>query len=184
MLPDMNIPSNLRTIIDGYNLIFQCGLEGRARNPTALEKARNRLVGVIAKHLSESQCSQTAIVFDAESLPIRETEKVARQHGVLVAYAIDYEDADSMIEDLISSHSSPKQLTVVSSDHRLHKASMRRNATPIDSDLWLDQLESGTLTNQEIASDRESFDKTIPDSFSNVDWASEFGLDDDDQSFI
>jgi hypothetical protein len=38
---------------------------------------------------------------------------------------------------LIRKHSSPRALTVVSSDHRLHRAARRRRATPIDSDRWV-----------------------------------------------
>jgi hypothetical protein len=53
-----------------------------------------------------------------------------------VHYATEYGSADALIELLISKHSSPRRLTVVSSDHRLHRAARRRRATAVDSDIW------------------------------------------------
>src|SRR5262249_8464514 len=46
------------------------------------------------------------------------------------------DDADLLIEQLIAANSAPRRLTVVSSDHRLHRAARRRRATAVDSDKW------------------------------------------------
>ena len=100
---------------------------------------------------------------------------------------VEYEDADSLIEELIQKNSTPKNLTVVSSDHRLHRAALRRKATPIDSDVWFDELEQlpprvdgadGGLD----SSDSNVEEKDVPDSLKNVDWAEEFGFRDDELS--
>ncbi len=43
-----------------------------------------------------------------------------------ILYAVNDEDADERIEKLIAAHSAPKNLTVVSSDHRIRQAATRR----------------------------------------------------------
>ena len=178
---------NYRTIIDGYNLIFQCGLEGRSRDSFSIERARNRLVSSLASWLDEGERRQTMIVFDATSLPIKETDKVSTKQELTIVFAVDHEDADSLIEELIQKHSSPKQLTVVSSDHRIHKAALRRKATPIDSDVWFDQIETESendLEQGEANSDgsmgepESDSEKDIPEGLDKIDWAKEFGVDD------
>lgn len=175
------------TIIDGYNLIFQCGLEGRSRNTQTIERARGRLIGVLANRLSEQQRARTTIVFDAKRLPIKETEVVSRQSGLTVIYAVDHDEADTLIEELIRRHSSPKTLTVVSSDHRLHRAARRRRATPVDSDVWYDRIENMAKRpesneivdgDQGGSSNRKS-NNSIPEGLENIDWMKEFGFDED-----
>lgn len=172
--------NDCRVIIDGYNLIFQCGLEGRSRSPMALERARDRLIKSLTLHLSDEQRSRTMVVFDAKDLPIKEVESISYKNGITIVYAVDYDEADSLIEELIIKNSIPKQLTLVSSDHRIHKAARRRRANPIDSDVWFDQLEKGALDSEPGAiDDPDAIDKSIPDGFADVDWTKEFGLEDD-----
>jgi predicted RNA-binding protein with PIN domain len=179
----MQIFDNALTIIDGYNLIFQCGLEGRSRNPLALEKARARLVATLAEFISAENLKRTILVFDAEVLPIKEVAKVSVQSGLTVVFATDYEDADTLIEELIRSHASPKQLTVVSSDHRLHKAALRRKATPVDSDIWFERVESGEFLTLKDGKPTDAtdgtFEKDLPAGLQDVDWSKEFGFDQD-----
>ena len=55
-------------------------------------------------------------------------------------FAAHYESADELIEELIRTDSSPRRLTVVSSDHRLHRAARRRHARSIDSDRWYSEM--------------------------------------------
>ena len=50
--------------------------------------------------------------------------------------------ADERIEDLIAQHSSPKTLTVVSSDHRIQKAATRKKAKVLSADDFLTRLDS------------------------------------------
>ena len=182
----MEIRDNYRIVIDGYNLIFQCGLQGRRRDSLALEKARQRAVQTISKWLGDDR-QHAAIVFDAAHLPIKEDHNVSLRDGMTIIYAVEYEDADSMIEEIIRKHSNPKQLLVVSSDHRLHKAALRRKSKPIDSDVWYDNLEQGLGSNwdagpQTIGEDpnnQSDGDKEIPTRLDNIDWAKEFGIDED-----
>ena len=169
------------TIIDGYNLIFSCGLEGKTRTPQSLEKARDRLVATVASKLSKKERSGTTIVFDAKRLPIKETSADFRAHDIRVLYAVDHEDADTLIEELIAKHSTPKKLIVVSSDHRLQTAATRRKATAVDSDVWYDQLlaTSEAYGGQRQTQCDDAFSET---SLESIDWLSEFGsVDVDDQ---
>lgn len=127
-------------LIDGYNLIFQCGLQGRSAGSDALEKARNRLISELANKLGHLDRKKITIVFDSRQRPLRAESDRWLAEEMKIIFAADYADADELIEELIRKHSAPKKLTVVSSDHRLHDAARRRKATAIDSDVWFDGL--------------------------------------------
>ncbi len=161
-------------LIDGYNLIFQCGLEGRSRTPASLQRARHRLIGELKVGLTDSIRKRTAIVFDATRLPSGESEPTQTDSGLTIIYAIDHEDADTLIELLIQKNSTPKKLTVVSSDHRLHKAALRRKSIPIDSDQWFDQITGESP--KKMAGKPSEEEKPQIENLSDVDWMAEFGL--------
>jgi hypothetical protein len=57
-----------------------------------------------------------------------------------IYFASRHADADTMIEEIIKAHSAPRNLVVVSSDHRVQRAAKRRRATAIDSDRWFGEL--------------------------------------------
>jgi hypothetical protein len=126
--------------------------------------------------LAEPIRRRTAIVFDATRLPLGESQPTRTESGLTIIYAIDHEDADTLIELLIQKNSTPKTLTVVSSDHRLHKAASRRKSTPIDSDEWFDQITGGS---QKSAAHEpiELEGKPPLDHLNDVDWMAEFGID-------
>lgn len=162
-------------LIDGYNLIFQCGLEGRSRTPASLRRARSRLIGELKFGLADSIRRRTAIVFDATRLPSGESQPTRIESGLTIIYALDFEDADTLIELLIQKNSTPKKLTVVSSDHRLHKAASRRKSTPIDSDEWFDQIIGESP--KQITSKPSGEEKPQIKQLDEIDWMVEFGLD-------
>jgi predicted RNA-binding protein with PIN domain len=143
----------MNVIIDGYNLIFQCGLQGRTAGSLALEKARNRLISELSTRLDEPTREKTTIVFDANDRPVKEVADEQQINGLHVVYAADHDDADSLIEELIRRHPTPKKLTVVSSDHRLHEAARRRKATAVDSDVWFDRLDRNPRRPTEVVDD-------------------------------
>ena len=93
-----------------------------------------------------------------------------------------------MIEEIVRTHSSPKQLIVVSSDHRLHKAALRRNAQPIDSDVWYDNLEQdfesmdqiwGNRNPVQADSDSQLDLEKEASGLDKIDWFKEFGIQDE-----
>jgi len=126
-------------LIDGYNLLHASGILPRGLGPGGLERSRLALLNFLVESLEPAELQRAAIVFDApENVRGRPSEFVHR--GLQVYFARGPEGADERIEELIKLDSAPRKLTVVSSDHRLHRAAKRRRATPIDSDLWHRQL--------------------------------------------
>ena len=130
----------IRIIIDAYNLIFQCGLQPKSLDsPLALHRTRQRLVQELADRIEESQRRTVLLVFDAKNPRGHSTPDLSGR-GFKIEFAREYEDADTMVIELLQKHSQPRQLTVVSNDHQIQTAATRREATAIDADVWFDQL--------------------------------------------
>ncbi|WP_435007147.1 NYN domain-containing protein [Tundrisphaera lichenicola] len=132
----------MRTLIDGYNLMYAGGLLGPRLGPDRFRKVRNRFLNDLASWLDPVEAHLTTVVFDAVEAPLN-LPQATRHKGLAVLYAIENESADERIEELISQHNSPKSLTVVSSDHRIQKAASRKRAKVLSADdYWvrLDQL--------------------------------------------
>jgi predicted RNA-binding protein with PIN domain len=122
-------------IIDGYNLLHVTGIFGRGQGPGGFDRSRRALLNFLAESIDPRELPRTTVVFDAAEAPPGLPRKL--KHGPMtVHYATEYGSADALIELLVSKHSSPKRLVVVSSDHRLHRAARRRRATAVDSDVW------------------------------------------------
>jgi uncharacterized protein len=126
-------------LIDGYNLLHASSIHGRGRGAGALQRSREALLNVLAASIPADEVARTTVVFDARDPPWGVSRKTEHQ-GLTVIFASREGDADSLIEELIKQHSTPRKLTVVSSDHRLHRAAKRRRATAVDSDRWFAQL--------------------------------------------
>lgn len=126
-------------LIDGYNLLNASGIVGRGARPTSLATSRLALLNFVAESLPTAQVTSTTFVFDSGRAPPG-LPRVLRHRGLGVRFASTHEDADSLIEELIQSDSAPRKLTVVSSDHRLHRAARRRRASAVDSDVWYAEL--------------------------------------------
>lgn len=132
----------MRILIDGYNLMHAAGLMKLRFGPGGLEKARRALLGLLAGSLGED-AGHTTVVFDAAPSGLARDEQTAGSvRGIAVAFASgeDQQSADALIEQLIRLDSTPKQLTVVSSDARIRVAARRRGARPVDSEAFLDEL--------------------------------------------
>ena len=124
-------------LIDGYNLMHATGIVGRG-GPGGFERARQGLLNFLVASIEASELRRTVVVFDAVHAPPG-LPRTIDFGGLIVRYATGDEGADALIEALIREESAPARLTVVSSDHRLHRAARRRKATPIDSDKWYAQ---------------------------------------------
>jgi uncharacterized protein len=131
----------MRTLIDGYNLMFAAGLMGRKFDPVGFRKVRQRFLNDLAATFDAVDLHLTTVVFDANEAP--DHIPASTQHkGISVLYAVNHDSADERIEELIASHSSPKTLTVVSSDHRIQRAAARRKAKVLSSDEFLTRMDS------------------------------------------
>jgi len=128
----------MRLLIDGYNLMYAGGLLGQRLGPNGLRRVRTRFLNDLAAALGPVESHFTTIVFDAKNAPEDRPGKT-RHKGVEVIFSVDDDDADARIEHLIAQHSSPKTLTVVSSDNRVRLAATRRKARVQTSDqFWVE----------------------------------------------
>ena len=119
-------------LIDGYNVLFAAGLARKQYGPGQFEACRRRLLQGRADRIGEEQRLRTTIVFDAQEAPSgAPSEEVFAEMRVVFSVG---SDADSVIEQMLLRHSSPRQVLVVSSDHRLQRAAARRRAQSVDSD--------------------------------------------------
>lgn len=168
-------------LIDGYNLLNAAGILGSSRGPGSLERARKALLNTLAESLPADEVPRTTVVFDASESPWG----VARQQkhqGITVMFASRDEDADTLIEELISAESAPKRLTVVSSDHRLQRAAKRRRATAVDSDKWFNQLLRDRAARSKPSATADLPKPEGPLTEGEVEhWLKEFGLADPQQ---
>jgi predicted RNA-binding protein with PIN domain len=167
-------------IIDGYNLMYAAGFGKRRYGPRGLEKCRNWLLDYLANHLTGRQRARTTIVFDAANAPA-DLPRHIKQNGMEIMYAADWNDADSLIEELISDHSAPRQIRLVSSDHRLQKAARKRRAKFVDSELFIEELEKRGPVTDESGSKTENRKSRSPKYSGEVSeaeteaWLKEFG---------
>ena len=129
-----------KLLIDGYNLLFQSQLVGRARGSQWLLAARNRLLKLLASRLTAAELSTTQVVFDAPQVG-QAPPGLTQPSGLSICYAVNHDEADDLLEQIMREHPTPKQLTVVSSDQRIRRCAHAQRATSIDSQTFLDQLE-------------------------------------------
>ena len=173
----------MRLLINGYNLMFEStsverGLDGK----NALRAARGRLLHLLVDLIEESIRDRTMIVFDAKKAPKGLPDKY-EYYGIQIVFARDWDTADELIQSEICRHSAPKTLTVVSSDHAIHRKALARGATVIDSDEWLDQeLASRARRARQVANgtkaiadhESESKNRMLSDE-EQKKWLKEFG---------
>lgn len=126
-------------IIDGYNLLNATGIFAPGAGPSTLERARHALLEFLADNVDPAESTRTTVVFDAKNAPPG-LQRTTQHRGLTVRFAAKHQEADDLIEELIRADSAPRQLTVVSSDHRLQRAARKRKAVAIDSDMWCQQI--------------------------------------------
>ena len=129
----------MATLIDGYNLLHAIGMLGRNIGPGTLARARFALLNFLAASLPEADRDATIVVFDAHDAP-RGVPCEEHHRGITVRYAVGYDDADALVEELIRAHSAPRKLVVVSSDRHIQRMAKRRRAIAVDSEAWYDQV--------------------------------------------
>ena len=135
--------ARLYLVIDGYNLMHAAGLGRSEYGPGELERNRQRLLTRVAGVLDEQIAADTLVVFDAHLAAPRTSDEgqPLLRSPLAVRFSRDGRDADAEIELILETHSSPRQILIVSSDHRLHKAAARRKARCIDSEDFLRQFD-------------------------------------------
>ena len=163
-------------LIDGYNLLHASGILGGGVGPGGLERSRAALLNFLAESLDPADVRHTVVVFDAGANS-RGLPRSYEHRGLTVTFSSGHADADELIEQLIRRDSTPRRLTVVSSDHRLQRAAKRRKAHAIDSDKWF----AAVLRNR---IDRRRLDPPVPkppaplDEYQVQFWLKKFGVED------
>ncbi len=140
---------SLLLLIDGYNVVAPIAppaqaLGSRIPDVDWLHRERMQLIQRLVKHLGPDIRSRTCVVFDAANPPPDRPHEF-QIGGIDVRFAVDYHEADDLLEELIASHSAPKNLAVVSSDTRVQAAARRRGSLALDSQDWLDDLLDGNV---------------------------------------
>ena len=165
----------MKILIDGYNLLHVAGILGRSMGRGSLERARLALLNRLSNLLDPNDRKETVVVFDAKDAPRHlPTELVHKD--ITVRFARDFEEADDLLEYLIRTHSSPRRLMVVSSDHRVQRAAKRRKAKTNDSEPWLNQLQLRAEKPQTKKPFRKPSSRDL-DAVEVAEWMTEFGFD-------
>jgi predicted RNA-binding protein with PIN domain len=125
-----------RLLVDGYNLMFDQGW-GPARHSDhkALQRGRELLITRLADRIPVDLRAAVWIVFDALDAPKHLASRLVMQ-GMNVVFSRDWLSADEMIQQILSLHSSPKAMMVISSDHAVQRKANARSARFSDSDRW------------------------------------------------
>jgi predicted RNA-binding protein with PIN domain len=139
-------------LIDGYNLLNVASVPVPVRGRANLEKARMALLNFLAESLDPDEVPRTLVVFDAHDPPPGLPQET-RHKGLFVRFAAGDEDADTLIEELIREETSPRRLTVVSSDHRIQRAAKRRRARAVDSNVWYAEVLRARQQRKQSAAD-------------------------------
>lgn len=184
----------MRTLIDGYNVLFSLGWIPNPVKEGDLQRARQQLLEMLADGLGE-KAKFCTVVFDAAKAPPR-TPGDGVHRGIEVRFTKRREEADDLITWLITQCHVPKQLTVISSDHRLVEATNRKRATSIKADQFFEWLErqqspspsatsSPTVSPEEQAHWMKSFagvDEELADatSFPEESWTKGMQVKDDE----
>ncbi len=166
--------TRLFLIIDGYNLMHASGLGRSSYGPGDLERCRNRLLKQLEYSLDESAAADAIVVFDGQSTSASEAA-LNSPPSINVRFSPTGSDADTEIETLLRTHSSPRQILVVSSDHRLHKAARSRKAQCLDSEDFWQLIQTDTGTSKLSRTDRHS-DRPPAQAFNpaDTDYAQDF----------
>lgn len=126
-------------VIDGYNLLHAAGLARVRYGPGDLQRCREQLIQLLLKYLQPTEIARTTLVFDATQPPPDADHELYVQ-GLAIFFATSPGDADEFIERWLHHHHAPNHVTMVSSDHRLHRAAKRHHSMPIDSEQFLEEL--------------------------------------------
>lgn len=126
----------MRVLVDGYNLLFASSVfvpEGMA--PT-LSNTRDALLDFLAETIAAKLLPQTTVVFDAAQAPPG-LPKEMQHRGMRIVFSAKKSSADEVLEDLLDNAKQPKELLVISSDHRIQRAARQKGARYVDSEQWL-----------------------------------------------
>ncbi len=168
-VPESRLGVGDMTIIDGDNLLWALRQRPEEREiATELD-----LCQALGRYFALTG-EPGQVVFDGAGPADRsEFDQIANPEIIFAGFN---RDADSVIEERLKVNTSPRRLTVVSSDRRLRKAAAMRKAAAVKSEEFWDQvrreLQRGRPRKPEPQEKREGLSESETDK-----WLEAFGLD-------
>ena len=166
-------------LIDGLNLLHVTGVFTESVSAPGLpgatkQQSCSQLVRVLAEGLGEKARRRTTVVFDGVAGPDSPTD--TRWNEIRVIFSGPKLEADDVIERLLSAAKSPKEILVVSSDHRVQAAARRVGAHPVDSETWWRDLEHHSRARPSESAEIENRNQTVEPTEARG-WMNYFGFE-------
>ena len=157
------------TIIDGDNLLWALHESFEDREiTTEIELCR-----VLSRYFALTG-EPGLVIFDGAGPADRsEFDKIANPEVVFAGF---HHDADSVIEEKIKASTSPRRLTVVSSDRRLRKAAAMQKAAALKSEEFWQQVRRELTRRNPRKNEPEEKREGLTDGETDK-WMETFGLD-------
>ncbi|HVK09322.1 MAG TPA: NYN domain-containing protein [Gemmataceae bacterium] len=133
----------MRYLIDGYNLLHAIGLARTYGGRAGWDRARSQLLDWLADRHGPN-ANDVTVALDAQNA--RGPGVVSEVHRGLRVMRKLGRSADDLIEDLVTTESSPATLTVVSNDARVRSAAARRRCPYLKCGEYVDALMSPART--------------------------------------
>jgi len=168
-----------RLLVDGYNLLFGQGwAQPKERNHLALQRGREMLVSQLAARTTPEQRPSIWIVFDSLDAPAHLPSSM-RLRDMEVLFSREWASADELLQQILVTHSTPKSVVVISSDHSVQRKAVARGATPFDHDQWIEAIEavfgSSDPTDPRSDSQEQVKDRAV-DAKEREEWLKRFGF--------
>lgn len=162
-------------LVDGYNLLYEVGFGRRTYAPGEYESCRRQLLAELASRLSRPERERTIVVFDAIHAPSKLETRLSFD-GISVLFPSG-RDADSQIESMIAAHSAPRQIRVVSSDHRLQRAARQRGCQFVDSGTFWKEAPPREMEKEISPSEQAKYSSEGISPEEAQVWMQEMGID-------
>lgn len=163
----------IKTLVDGYNLMLGSVVSPDARAKRNLHDSRLYFLRWLESNLSPEYRSSVCIVFDTPRSSHQDQQ--SSFHGIRIIYSASHVSADECIQQLIKDHNSPQKLTVVSSDHQIQRYAKARGATPVDSEIWIDEINLRKHRSDRAAMSEEVSTEKPDGIIDTRKWLDEFG---------
>jgi len=159
----------MRLLIDGNNFLM-------ADLPAAIAGiSEMQLCRVLARTIYATSAHAIMVVLDGAASPLRLTDSPV--DAVELVCAGHHRSADDVMIEKIQKHTSPRRLTVVSSDREIRAAARRRRCRDVTSEAFAHELVQSLSSKAASASDPA--DKAQPELTHDEvsDWLKAFGID-------
>lgn len=165
-------------VIDGYNLIFAHPKAPDVSRPGALEKARGRLLQLLAEHHAWKSI-QITVVFDGRLEPPPDLPRFGRQYGIDIVFSAKGVTADTVIVDTVEKAEHPRSFRVVSSDRAIVAAVRKLGAATTPSTEFWGEIEARRAKRQKDVEEEVDPKMHGLTKGETEAWLREFGYDEE-----